>query len=194
MRLRITPATLMLAGLGLFLLVIIAYEIGHARNVSTQKQTDHVSTEKVTDLRHNPINGLLLRTGDGSLETALAPGNESPTGTSHPPVSSPSGGTSGGGDPRVPGYNYFCIATMTPKYQADAEKAVAFLQRNRVDAAIIPVDNRWLQVVALRGFDSASSPQAKEYESLLRSLGRAWKAEHRGWSDWSDLYAIKYKP
>jgi hypothetical protein len=173
----------------MFFVILIAYEFGQSSARSIQKLTDARSTQKLAEILRDPVNGLLLRTDDNSRQTVPSHANPNSTDPNRPAVAPASGG-----DLRIPGYNYFCLATMPPKYRSEAERAVAFLKRNRVDAAIFSVDNHWLQVVALRGFDSASSPQAKEYESLLRSLGRAWKAEQRGWSDWSDLYAIKYKP
>ncbi|MHB1158605.1 MAG: hypothetical protein ACYC26_17410 [Phycisphaerales bacterium] len=190
-RLRLSHKSLAFAAILFIVFIIIVFELGRGSG-SPQQQTNARSTQKLAELRQTPVNGLLLRTD----ESASAPENETGVPASagmSPSPQSPSP-SSPSADPRVPGYNYFCLATMPPKYRAEADRAVAFLQRNRVDAAVFSVDNHWLQVVALRGFDTASSPQAKDYQSLLRSLGRSWKAEHRGWSDWSDLYAVKYQP
>lgn len=184
-RLRLSRKTIAFASVLFIVFIIIVFELGRG-SASLQQQTNARSTQKLNELRQTQVNALLLRTdsapegGPASAGTSPAPNPQSPAPSS--------------ADPRVPGYNYFCLATMPPKFRAEADRAVVFLQRNRVDAAVFSVDNHWLQVVALRGFDTASSQQAKDYQSLLRSLGRSWKAEHRGWSDWSDLYAVKYQP
>ncbi|MFA7236543.1 MAG: hypothetical protein WC058_06745 [Phycisphaeraceae bacterium] len=191
-RLRLSHKTIAFAAVLFIALIIITFELGRGSG-SPQQQTNARSTQKLNELRQTEVNALLLRTDTDASEPSPKPGqSESFPGASAVPGSSST--SSDRADPRVPGYNYFCLATMPPRYRAEADRAVAFLQRNRVDAAVFSVDNHWLQVVALRGFDTASSPQAKDYQSLLRSLGRSWKAEHRGWSDWSDLYAVKYQP
>ena len=49
--------------------------------------------------------------------------------------------------------------------------------------------------MALRGFaQPLSDLEAKRLEYRLKALGRSWKAQHNGSSDWRDLYAEKYRP
>jgi len=177
--------------------LVAAYEVGVARSPGAAVDVNARSTAEMADVRRQAINARLMRTeaaaGVGEGPSAAPDGATAATTADDPDrVLTVEAGSPD--DPRRPGLNYFCLATMPPKYRAEAEKAVRFLQRNRVDAAIVSVDNRWLQVIALKGFEKATSPPARDYERLLRALGKAWKAEHRGWSDWHDLYAIKYQP
>jgi hypothetical protein len=173
--------------------LVVAYEVGVSR--SGGSSVDARSTAEMADLRRQQLNARLMRTDDGgSTGSGEAASGSVVTVTHTDPdrVLFVQAGTAA--DPREPGMNYFCLATMPPKYRGEAEKAVRFLQHNRVDAAIVSVDNRWLQIIALKGFARSTSDAADDYERLLRALGKAWKAEHRGWSDWQDLYAIKYRP
>jgi len=179
--------------------LVTAYEVGVAQSGGGHA-ADQSSTEMAA-ARRQEINARLMRTDDDGTSDANAATTSagSPDGTtarvtSNDPDAVLSIDAGGPDDPRQPGMHYFCLATMPPKYRAEAEKAVRFLQQNRVDAAIVSVDNRWLQVIALKGFERSTSPQASDYKRLLLALGKAWKAEHRGWSDWNDLYAIKYQP
>ncbi len=115
--------------------------------------------------------------------------------TSRENVPGTSADSAGSSRQRQPGMNYFCLETMPNRFRSEAERAAAFLQGNSVDALVVDVQNGQIQLIALRGFAKPhSDPQAKRFASLLRSLGRTWKAEHKGWSDWKDLYAIKYNP
>ena len=176
--------------------LVLAYELGAAGR-EPPASADERSSAAVADLRRQTPNSLLMvpeptsssRNGEAARPSVVErrPNANPSDGVVVADAGSPA-------DPREPGYNYFCLATMPPKYRAEAEKAVRFLRDNRVDAAVISVDNRWLQVIAVKGFEKASSDEARDYERLLRALGKAWKAEHRGWSDWHDLYAIKYQP
>jgi hypothetical protein len=52
-----------------------------------------------------------------------------------------------------------------------------------------------LKLVVLRGFTKPlSDPEAKRFEEQIKALGRKWKAEHRGTTDFRDLIAEKYRP
>jgi hypothetical protein len=161
-------------------IVVLAYQMGRgSHGGALPDQTDARSAERLADARRQEVNPLLL--------SQVRRVNEA--GDSAAPAGEP---TDGG--VRVPGLNYFCLETMPARYEAEAKRAAGFLGRNGVDAAIVPVHNSRIQLIALRGFDKSAlgGSQAREYENLLRSLGRAWKLEHQGWSDWSDLYAAKY--
>lgn len=176
-------------GLGVVVvaLVVVGFQLGRIAG-GDGLDGEQRSNQKLAEARVGPINPALLQTDTPgrTVDPGLKNGKNSPNTTAG---ASPTAN----GDPRQVGLNYFCLATMPAKYRADAEKAVAFLKSNQVDARVFVVQNRMLQVIVLRGFEKPYSRDAKQFENLLRSLGRVWKAEHRGWSDWSDLYAIKYK-
>ncbi len=165
-------------------LPMVIYRLG-ASDPPTAGEADRRSQDRMTALRRQDANALPLSRLNtaGSASGASASADRPETGSAAAPT----------GDPRTPGLNYFCLETMPARYRDQAERAARFLRRNGVDVAIIPVQNSRIQLIALRGFERPhSDPQAREYRNLLRSLGRAWKLEHRGWSDWSDTYPAKY--
>ncbi len=99
-----------------------------------------------------------------------------------------------GGDPRVAGLNYFVVARLP---QEEAEKAAAFLSARGVSAAVIPSNNpKFMRVIAVRGFAKAdlTGPDASKLKADIRKAGRAYKAEAKGPTDFSDLYAERHTP
>lgn len=214
-RFHLAPGLLLILGVVLVAMLVTAYELGR-RSASAELAGEATggdgSPTGTQAMQDQPINAALMRrdgdgsraagsseardrtnragdasqaTGDGSNESSIGPVHESPSAAPDFFVSDSAR------DPRQVGYNYFCVATLPSQYKSEAQRAVRFLEGNDVDAAAISVDN-WIQIVALRGFDSPTSPEARQMESLLRGLGRIWKAEHRGGRDWSDLYPMKY--
>lgn len=99
-------------------------------------------------------------------------------------------------DPRQPGLNYFRLVQLPNSSRAAGDRIVAFLADHGVDAAMIPVNNgRSYKLMALKGFDRPlSDPQAKAYQQKLLALGRKWKDELGGSTNWSDMIAEKYRP
>lgn len=93
-----------------------------------------------------------------------------------------------GYDPRLPGLNYFILATTDP---AGATEMVEFCRANGLDAHIGGGHNgRLRQVVVLPGFpsDGRGSPEIKALEAKITQVGAQWKALRRGNSDFRDYY------
>lgn len=93
-----------------------------------------------------------------------------------------------GDDPRLPGLNYFILATTDP---SGATEMVDFCRANGLDAHIGGGHNgRLRQVVVLPGFpsDGRGSPEIKALESKIKQVGAQWKALRRGNSDFRDYY------
>lgn len=93
-----------------------------------------------------------------------------------------------GDDPRLPGLNYFILATTDP---SGATEMVEFCRSNGLDAHIGGGHNgRLRQVVVLPGFpsDGRGSPEIKALESKIKQVGAQWKALRRGNSDFRDYY------
>ncbi len=166
--------------------VIVAYEVGVSRARRIAETTTARSTRLLADARNQPINHrLMVVDGEDVLESRPNVQPDDDTAAARAPAAS--------AEQRRPGLNYYCLATMPARYANEAEKMVAFLRRNQVDAAVVSVQNDKLQLIALQGFERISSPQARRFRDRLRALGRAWKAEHGGYTDWHDMYAIKYR-
>lgn len=102
--------------------------------------------------------------------------------------------------PLAAGLNYYIIDRLRPD---EALAAARYLRLHGVEAAVFstrilfPGDSSSLRlVVALKGFapGEVSSPESKTYASRIREIGRRWRAEENGVSDFSTMYAAKYQP
>lgn len=99
-------------------------------------------------------------------------------------------------DPREPGLNYFRLVQIPADSEADGQKIIKYLSANGVDAALIPIKNgTYYKLLALKGFSKPiSDPKAQQYRKLLLKLGRKWKSELKGSTNWSDMIPEKYRP
>jgi hypothetical protein len=186
-------------------LVVVAYEVGTRNTRAVAESTDDRSTRRLADYRAQQVNPHLVQTTGETQNRASAPptdrrqaGSAAPVDGDAPEAGGPGATRSAqadqpGPDSRQVGLNYYCLATMPRRYRAEADQMIAFLQSNRVDAFVNPVDNRLIQVIVLRGFERISSPQARRFRDKLEVLGRAWKSRHGGYTDWHDMYAIKHR-
>jgi hypothetical protein len=97
------------------------------------------------------------------------------------------------GDPRDAGLNYYVIVRDLP---AEGARLVEWLEARGVAAMTEPVSGGLVKVIVLQGFPrgQASSARALAFKEHLRELGRRWKRDQRGSSDFSDLYLEKHDP
>lgn len=96
-------------------------------------------------------------------------------------------------EPREPGMNYYVVASL-PK--AEAERAAAFLADQGVPAArLAPGPNKLCQVIALRAFapKTLGTTEALQFKAQIQKIGREYKRDHKGPTDFSDMYPDKYK-
>lgn len=102
--------------------------------------------------------------------------------------------TDNNGDPRVKGSRYFVLAH--PSSQRAAEM-VEFCRLNGLDAHLVPDDNALLRkIIVLPGYRDASeksSPEIKQLEAKIRSVGESWKSKARGNKDFADAYPELYR-
>lgn len=173
-------AIVCLAGVG------VAYELGaRSKAVAPGEVADARSAELLARLRMEPAREELAdaaseRGGAAERSVGKGPGDRGPDGRVD-------------ATDRVPGLNYFCVMTLKTSHRDNAERVAGFLRKNGVPAAVIETGSGYLQILALRGFERASSPQAVDFKKKLTTLGRSWKAQG-GARDWSSAYAIKYDP
>lgn len=187
--LRLPRGGLLLLVGTLVAVVMIAFWAGRSVGEATASQEMLEYTQAVNAL--GPIQ-------EQTINPELIP----PTveGVGRPTVAGSDGVVNGGrvpsGELRQPGLNYFVLVSVPSQNREELEKAVAFLAGEGVDTAVVDDNNgRSLKLVALPGFARpGSDPRAAEFEQKLKMLGRKWKAQHRGSSDWRDLYAEKYRP
>ncbi len=97
-------------------------------------------------------------------------------------------------DPRAPGLNYFICARLR---EPEAIRAAEFLSANGVAAAVTPADNPTLRlVVATRGFtrEEMRGGEAAGLRARITSLGRIYKDQQKGPTNFHDVYPEKYQP
>jgi len=94
-------------------------------------------------------------------------------------------------DPRVPGLNYWVVARLGPD---EARKAAAYLQASGVNVAVIETgSSKFREVIAADGFEgSGSGPEAARIKSRILELGRLYRVQEKGPTDFSDMYARKF--
>lgn len=95
-------------------------------------------------------------------------------------------------DPRVSGLNYLIIARLGPD---EARKAAAYLQANGVDVAVVPTgSDRFREVIATRGFPAGevTGPERQRLEARIKELGRLYRLQERGPTDFSDMYPRRF--
>lgn len=110
-----------------------------------------------------------------------------------------------GDDPRVEGKNYLIVETMTFD---DAMSAAEFLTANGVPSVVVapegadpsklqqqPKGGMW-QIIAREGFTRdeyrANSQRADAIERSVKQIGRRWKDDHKGTTNFSRCYWKKF--
>jgi hypothetical protein len=135
------------------------------------------------------------------------PGANSPT----VPVKSPAGPVNGGSQPpaakpapaapapdtRQAGFNYLLCASLLEK--SAAEGAAGFLTQNGIPATAVPSGRAGRYTVyTLLGIPSGSlDEKLKErnaHKAEVVRLGKLWRKERPGSSDFADAYWEKYRP
>lgn len=186
-RFRLQMGVLALVALAALALVVVAFLIGlkyHERRMIQQDVQWDAAQQSLEPVRQQPV--------DSQLIPPAVPRNLPAEGASLPGGAGASGQAA---DPREPGLNYFRLVTLPASAAEEGTRAVAFLQRSGIDAVLIAENNgRSLKLMALPGFSGPGSPDARKFAERIKTLGRQWKSQHRGSSDWGDLLAEKYKP
>jgi len=94
-------------------------------------------------------------------------------------------------DPRDDGLNYFVLVRDLP---TEGQRLVGWLRGRGVPAMTEPVSNGLVKVIVLEGIagDRTSAADTLALKQYLRELGARWKRDHRGSSDFSDLYLERH--
>ena len=97
-------------------------------------------------------------------------------------------------DPRVKGERYFVVAHPSSERAAEM---VDFCRQNGLDAYLVPDDNALIRkIIVLPGYRDASeksSPEMKDLEAKIKSVGDKWKRSSRGNKDFADAYPELYR-
>jgi len=187
--LRVPLGYVLVAVAGVAAAVLLAYSIGYQAGQNRRDRMDAQRLAGQAD-RQAPTRDPLLAPSAGPA-TAAPTAEPDDTGPSDPAPAR----AATDGDPRTPGLNYFIVAL----YPEDlARRAAAFLRERGVDAAVVPnnASRNLYHVVSLRGFPrrEVGTPAYTEHRALLMRLGRVWKREHDGPTDFSDAWAARYDP
>lgn len=173
--LRLPRGLLAAAALAFLAALALAYWVGHARGVEAEARRQQEQ-----------------RQAEDRMALAVKPPVTPDPGPAPPPSPVPTA------EPHSPaqrqiGLNYMVLCRYP---RADADRLVAFLARNGVDAAAVPSTmSGSFHVVALRGFAAGTltTPAAVQYERQLKQLGRKWKLEEKGPTEFADSFWQKYK-
>ncbi|MFG0274690.1 MAG: hypothetical protein ACF8QF_06505 [Phycisphaerales bacterium] len=193
---RLPVGYLFLAGALVVVLIVGGYLIGYRRADSAVRDSERTRAQRELEsavqdplLDQAPLNPDLLPSAGRSGTPAAAtnqPRQQAPAAEPAPASTEP------GADPRTPGLNYFIVARDLPD---EAERAAAYLRESGVPAAVVPSSTGSLRlVVALQGF-TGDQMRAGEHNTLkarIQSLGRIWKRDMGGTTDWADTYPAKY--
>ena len=96
-------------------------------------------------------------------------------------------------DPRQVGLNYAVVATLPLR---EATAAGQYLASKGFGVALVPLSDKKLwQVTPTRGFegDKYQAAEGKAFEKSIKDLGKAFKRDMKGASDFSDLFWRKLK-
>lgn len=204
-RLNISPSVLLLAGAGVIAVCVliwsVAYDVGkgeaeEAARRQLRLQADGTVRDPLNaDL---PLNTNLVRPETRPSAPSAAPDGSGGAGT---PNQSGQAAASATGDPREVGKNYLQLVT-TDKTEADA--LVKFLGENGVSAFQVSLDgpgtganNRArFTVFCSRGISREELkdrvPARTELDDAVGRLGRVWKGERRGSTDFSGRIWSKF--
>jgi hypothetical protein len=100
----------------------------------------------------------------------------------------------GDADPRLPGLNYFVLATVA---ETNARTIAEYCRSQGLDAHVVQGNNsRFFEVIVLPGFPATerSGPVVKELEARIRRAGVRYKAESRQNPDFGDMYHKLHRP
>ena len=111
-----------------------------------------------------------------------------PQQTARPPVQTGAGRL-------TEGLNHFVIARLGPD---EAHRAATYLRSNGLEVGVFPADNpRFREVISLQGFgagsgqDGIGGPEAARLRSEIRRVGRLYRSQESGPTDFADVYAFK---
>lgn len=169
----------------LLVVVGVSFVVGQwmgEQSTASDNQDYHAATAPLLELQNDPSQDLIPSTVNGvePHNARFAMGD----------------GEGNGVDPRIDALNYFRLIVVPSSAGEEIYRIVDFLKDHEVDAAVVPINNgRSLKVVALPGFERPrSDPRALELRERLKVLGRKWRTEYDGSTDWNDLMAEKYRP
>ncbi len=193
------PVGYVIVAVGLALvLTVVGYIVGYNRRDSIAKADEERA--RIANAQLDMVDPLNAPAGGGQATPTNQP--TQPVNTRPPQqAAAPQQAASGGSqstppaglerDPRVVGMNYWVIARQDPD---EARRAAAFLMANGVSVAIVETrDDKVREIIASMGFEgSGTAPEAARLKARILELGRLYRVQEKGATDFTDMYARKY--
>ncbi len=194
--LRVPAGYLFFVAAAVIAVFLIGWALGHRQAAAEHKREMANLAQRGALPSEDP-----LLTGGGltaPLVPATAPRSTSPGPTSGLPragadqPASPAGRSPAEATLRE-GLNYLIVARADAE---NAEKARVFLREQGLNAIIRRENNRWHLVIINQAFPRGTTdePEAQTLKSEVQRLGRIWKAERRGYTDFNDCYFKLWRP
>lgn len=201
---RLPPGYAVLIGLGIIVLLVIAYSAGYSQGSAAardQAQQAQANEQVLAGRVGTPSRA-------GSTPSPTSPSGAPATSSSRPGATQQPAQPAGADpadanihddpslDPRKPGYQYLIIAHCS---REEAQRLVAFMrERGGVEAAAVLVHNGRQYVVFVQtAFTSeqTTSNAVRELKLKIFELGKLWASRtYRGPTNLSDAYLALYKP
>ena len=196
--LRLPPGYAVLIGVGVVILLVVAFSAGYSQGQSKANQRWQAMSEAEQGVASKVApRGGTAASGGASANGSPSPGASANQGMAAAPVPGAERVFDDPAlDPRKPGYQYYIIAHCS---REEAQRLVAFMQeRGRVEAAAVLLHNRPQYVVfVLVPFtrEQTTSPEARDLKLKIFELGKVWASRtYRGPTNLSDTYMALYNP
>lgn len=195
--LRVPMGFVFVAAAVVLVLVGGAYSIGYSRGAEKERaEAIRRAFGDVTPVDPlagtNPGGGEVRQPAQGTRVQTAPPPQQGTPAEAQNRSSGARSGAEGSGDPRVEGLNYFHVARV---FEEEANQIASFLNANGVAAAVVPSNNARLRiVVASQGYPRGEiyGAEANALKAEIRRLGRLYKAQENGSTDFSGMYAVRF--
>ncbi len=194
----ISASVVLLAAAGVIALCVLAWSTAYeAGKREARAETARELRLQSSGALRDPLNS------DLPLNPGLVQQGQSPSAAGAAPTLPPPAPQPRAGDPREPGKNYLQLITTD---RAEAEGIVKFLGENGVPAFVVPVgvdrtgsaakNPARFTVLAARGITPeeyrARAASRTELEGAISRLGRRWRDEKKGSTDFSGKFWSKF--
>lgn len=184
--------------------IIAAYSLGFNKSERRTKERDdeqlQLQNQGIVDPTANNIPGILggAPAGTNPAGNVAQPPKQTNAPKPQPPAEDAKPAVrvtlvkSSKDDPRKPGFNYPTVATLPIK---EATAAAEYLVSKGYPTILAPSssDTRLFVVVPLIGLERENYQKSSEAEARkLREIGRAFKRDQKGASDFNDLFWKKF--
>jgi len=187
--LRVPRGLAAAVGVGLLLLMVLAYWVGSARGRGAAEAAFEARLETGVGVPGpRGMGGITISTPETASEPVGDGGGDGAGDPAEGPRVEPTYD-----DPRERGLNYFRLVATSPE---EGREIAQFMAQARIDTHLYLVDNSGLCIVYAveRGFrsDELNSDARRQHESHLRALGNQWRELGSGHSNFATMIPERY--